>query len=261
MLKKKIYSFITIGVLCFSIISCAGKSATENFSESENAALIQENIAKADALFKRRENISNLREAVNLLAQVRNADHRNYEVEWKFAKYNYFLGKMLPDNEESEKILDDGEEAGRIASRIEPNKPDGYFWYGANLGEQAQRAPLTKGLTSVDDIQELMNKVIEIQPDYQGAMAYDVLAQIELIRGLAGGDPQKAVEYLEKAIVIQPDNAYLHLHLGEAYLAVNRKPEAKKELEYVLKMKPHPDFLPEYKESVEKAKKLLSSRF
>ena len=179
MRKKKIYSFITIGFICLLIISCSHKSAEKAPDQTDNTALIQENIAKADELFSRREDVSNLREAVKLLAQIRNLDNRNYEVEWKFAKYNYFLGKMTPDEEESEKVLDKGEEAGRIASRMEPDKPEGYFWYGANLGEQSRRAPLTKGSTSVDDIQAAMNKVIEIQPGYQGAMAYDILAQIE----------------------------------------------------------------------------------
>ncbi len=261
MKKKQIYSFITIAFLCLSSISCASKPETQESVERENTAQIAANIAKADELFRRRDDVSNLREAVKLLAQVRNLDRRNYEVEWKYAKYNYFLGKMTTVEDESAKVLDDGAEAGRIASRIAPDKPDGYFWYGANLGEQARRAPLTKGLMSVGDIQTAMNKVIEIQPDYQGASAYDILAQIELVRGLAGGDPKKAVEYLEKAIKISGDNSYLRLHLAEAYLADNRKPEAKKQLEFILNMKPNPDFLPEYKETTEKAQKLLTTRF
>ena len=57
------------------------------------------------------------------------------------------------------------------------------------------------------------------------------------------------------------DNSYLHLHLGEAYLAVGKKDDAKKQLEFVLKMKPNPDFMPEYNESVTKAKKLLETKF
>ena len=119
-------------------------------------------------------------------------DNRNFEVEWKFAKFNYFLGKHTTDEKESEKAFEDGVQAGRIASRVEPNKPDGYFWYGANLGEQAKKSPVTVGIKSIDDIREAMNKVIEIQPDYQAASAYDALAQIELKAGLmAAENPKK----------------------------------------------------------------------
>lgn len=99
--------------------------------------------------------------------------------------------------------------------KIEPEKLDGYFRYGANLGEQAQRAPLTKGLTSIEDIKSAMNNVIEIQPDYQGASAFDALAQIELATGLVGGDAEKTVEYLEKAKRIETNNFFIYLRLGK----------------------------------------------
>lgn len=258
---SKFYTLITIGVISFLLASCSSKVETVEQTAQTDDNLIARNIAQADTLCQKHEDVSKLRECVNLLAQVRNPDKRNFEVEWKFARFNYFLGRQIEIDEESEKYLEKGAEAGKIASRVAPDKPDGYFWYGANLGELAKRSPLTKGLTSIDDIRTAMNKVIEIQPDYQGASAYDALAQIELSTGLVGGKPEKAVEYLEKAIALEENNSYLRLHLGQAYLAVNRKEDAKKQLEYVLNMKPNPDFLPEYNESVEEAKKLLKTRF
>jgi tetratricopeptide (TPR) repeat protein len=206
-------------------------------------------------------NLSKLLGAARLLALVRIPNHRNYEVEWKFAICSYFLGKMVTDEKESEKIFRDGETAGKIAFRIESNKSDGYFWYGANLGEQAKRSPPTKGLTSIKDIRAAMNQVIEIERAYQNASPFDALAQIELATRSVGGKPEKAVEYLEKAIELEKENAYVRLHLAQAFLAVNRDAEAKKQLEYVLKMKPNPDYLPEQKDAAEQARKLLSSRF
>ena len=106
-----------------------------------------------------------------------------------------------------------------------------------------------------------MNKVIAIDPKYQGASAYDALAQVELSTGMVGGKPEKAVEYLEKGIKLEPDNTYLRLHLAQAYLAVNKKPEAKKQLDYLLQMKQKEDYAVEYKETVDEAKKLLEKRF
>ena len=73
-------------------------------------------------------------------------------MEWTFAKYNYFLGKQTTNEKEAETVLEKGIEAGKIASRMEPQKPDGYFWYGANLGELSRLRPITVGLRSVDDI-------------------------------------------------------------------------------------------------------------
>ncbi len=260
MKRRYVYSFITIGLISTIFISCAKKSEPKENKSQPNNALITENLSKAEELSKQHNDLSKLREAVKLLAQIRNSDNRNYEVEWKFARCNYFLGKLISDEKEGEKIFKDGEAAGKIASRLEPNKPDGFYWYGANLGEQAKRSPLTKGLTSVDDIRSAMNRVIEIEPAYQGASAFDVLAQIELSTGLVGGKPEKAVEYLEKAIVLEKENTYIRLHLAQAYLAVNRDAEAKKQLDYIMQMKPNPDYLPEYEESLKEAKKLLATR-
>ncbi len=262
MTTNRFYRFITIAFLSFSLVSCASKAESESVIAPENTALIGETLTKCDTLFKEREDLAKLREAVKSLAAVRNPDRRNYEVEWKFAKYNYFLGKHTTDQKEKEKVFEDGKKAGQIASRLETNKPEGYFWYAANLGEQAKISPVTVGVKSLDDIKEAMNKVVEIQPDYQSASAYDALAQVELnTAGLMGGKPEKAVEYLEKALTINKENTYLYLHLAEAYIATGKKDEAKKQLEYLLKMKPNPDYMPEYNESIAKAKKLLETKF
>lgn len=262
MTKTSFYRFITISMFAFTLVSCASKAESESISNPVDSALISEMLTKSETLFRQRADLEKLREAVKTLGAVRNPDRRNYEIEWKFAKYSYFLGKRLENEKEKEKAFEDGKQAGRIASRIASDKPDGYFWYAANLGEQAKLSPVTVGLKSVDDIKEAMNKVIEIQPDYQSASAYDALAQVELnTAGLMGGKPEKAVEYLEKALTVNKENTYLYLHLAEAYIAVGKKPEAKKQLEYLLKMKPNPDYLPEYNETTEKAKKLLDTKF
>jgi tetratricopeptide (TPR) repeat protein len=259
---RRFYRFIKIALLGFSLASCAKKVETESVTPEVDSAQIGETLTKCDALFKQRADLAKLREAVKQLAAARNPDARNYEVEWKFAKYNFFLGRHTTDEKEKEKAFEDGKQAGKIASRMEPGKPDGFFWYGANLGELAKMSPVTVGVKSVDDIQEAMNKVIELDPTYQNASAYDGLAQVELsTAGLMGGKPEKAVELLEKAIKIEDDNSYLHLHLAEAYLATGKKDDARRQLEYLIKMKPNPDFVPEHTETVEKAKKMLETKF
>lgn len=261
MRKINFYSLITIVSVALLLASCASKAEMEEPKPKFSDAEIKQALAKADELFSQREDVKNLRAAVETLEKVRDADNRNFEVEWKFSRANYFLSKQVESEEEAEKLLKEGAAAGIIASRIASEKPDGHFWYGANLGEQARRSPVTVGLKSVDDIRETMNKVISIDPKYQGASAYDALGQIELETGMLGGEPKKAVEYLEKGIELEPDNTYLRLHLAEAYLAVDKKAEAKKQLDYLLRMKPAPGYEVEYKEATEEAKKILERRF
>lgn len=242
-------------------MGCSSRAQGEMTAVPPVSQPVPEVISKAEGLFKQRTDITNLREAVKLLAAARSADTRNFELEWKFSKFSYFLGKAATDEKESASAFEKGRDAGMIASRMEPDRPDGYFWYGANLGELARRSPITVGIRSVPDIQQAMNKVIEIDPGYQKGSAYDALAQIELRTAMTGGKAEKAVELLEKALEIEKDNTGLRLHLAEAYLAVKKEGEARKQLDLLLQMKPNPDYVPEYNEDVSNAKKMLEIRF
>ena len=217
--------------------------------------------AAAEQLFKQRGNLENLREAVRLMSAVRNPEKRDFDVEWNYARYNYFLGRHTSDDAEAEKAFSQGKDAARIAENVNPDRPHGFFWYGANLGELCKRSPITVGLRNVDDVRQAMNRVISIDPGYQGASAYDVLAQIELATRIKDGTAVKAVEYLEKALDIEKENSSLHVHLAEAYLALNKEAEARRQLDHVLRMKPSPDYVPEHLEAVEQAKVLLAKRF
>ncbi|HRH42874.1 MAG TPA: tetratricopeptide repeat protein [Pyrinomonadaceae bacterium] len=255
----KLFYFLLFTFCLLFSVSCSSKTEAE--VKPKETVPPTELIKQAEALFVQRIDVVKLREAVNTMAKARNPDQRNFEVEWKFAKYNYFLSKQVTDEKEADKLLKDGYSAGLIASRLEPNKPDGYFWAGACLGEQSQRSPLTVGIKSIGELRELMGKVIEIQPDYQNASAFDGLAQIEMETPLTGGSPEKAVEYLEKALTYEKENGYIYLHLAEAYLAVKKPAEAKKQLEFIFKIKRDPEFEVERIEVESEAKKLLNSRF
>jgi tetratricopeptide (TPR) repeat protein len=258
---KSFYILVTIVFTLCLQFGCSSRAQEQISAVPAPTQPISEVILKAEGLFKQRTDISNLREAVKVLAAARSADNRNFEVEWKFSKFSYFLGKQATDEKESGTAFEKGKEAGLIASRIEPGKPDGYFWYGANLGELARQSPVTVGIKSVADIQQAMNKVIELDPHYQSASAYDALAQIELKTSLTGGKAEKAVELLEKALEIEKNNTNIRLHLAEAYLAVDKDAEARKQLDTLLQMKPDPDYVPEYNEDVSNAKKMLETRF
>ena len=261
MRPRNSYILLTIVITWWALAACsAGKPAVVP-SEKVKPEAIQKALSEVEPLFKQREDLEKLRSAVKMLAAVRDPNNRNYQVEWTFAKYSYFLGKYSPNEDEGEEHLEAGRDAGKIASRVDPNKPDGYFWFAANLGELSKRSPVTVGFKSVDEIKAAMNKVIELQPDYQAASAYDGLGQCELATRLKGGDAAKAVEYLEKGSELAPDNATMRADLAEAYLAVKRDVDARKQIDHVLQMKPNPDDMPEYRDAVEKAKKLLKTNF
>lgn len=227
----------------------------------EKAARIREAIEKSDALFKQRSDTDKLRQAVQILSNVRDPEHRNFEVEWRFSKYNYYLGRLTDNSDEQDLCWEHGLKAGRIAANLEPGKPDGHYWAGANKGEQSIKAPITVGIKAVDDVKAMMKRVIEIDPSFEGGAAYDALAQIELMTGLIGGKPENAVAYLELAMKQGNEDPRTHLHLAEAYLAVGKSAEAKKQLEYIVKMNPSDEMQAEHAQVLEKAKRMLMRRF
>lgn len=266
MYKREYQTVVILVILLLS--SCASMSSADDEITSSNAEINPSTaLSEAETLYAQRKDLKKVREAIKVLEKARNPDKRHFQVEWKFAQYSYFLGSRESLGEtESEKFFKHGLVAAGIAKRMEPDKPDGYFWYAAILGQQSKRSPVTVGIVSIKKIRAAMEKVIEIDANYQAASAYDGLGQLEMgTRGLSGGSAEKAVEYLEKALELnlelKKENSYVRLHLGEAYLAVNKDAEAKKQLQFILTMKPDPDFIPEYEETVEKAKKLLERKF
>ncbi|HBE81329.1 MAG TPA: hypothetical protein DDW24_00935 [Blastocatellia bacterium] len=258
----KLYVLITFVITLCLQSSCSMRADGETSPGSPGAITIGPAIETAEKLFAAREDIESLRKAVKVLSEARNPAERNYEVEWKFAKFSYFLGKRTESENEANKIFETGRDAGRIASRVQPSSPEGHFWYAANLGELSRLSPITVGIKSVDDIREAMLKVVAIDPGYQGASAFDALGQLEMeTRNLKGGKAEKAVEYLEKGLGINKDNANIRLHLAEAYLAVKRDADARKQLDALFDLKPDPAFIPEHTEAVAKGKKLLAMNF
>ena len=261
MKRRNLYILITIVITSYLHTACSQGSANEIAATEASAEEITAARMEAEQLFAQRSDLGKLREAISAISKIRNPNKRDYVVEWTFARYNYFLGRHSNDDPESEKAFTVGRDATRIAMNVDPARPEGHFWYGANLGELCKRSPVTVGIRYVNDVREAMKRVIEIDPGYQGASAFDVLGQIELATRIKDGSAEKAVEYLEKGLEYEKQNSSLHLHLAEAYRALRKDDEARRQLEIVLKMRPAPDYLPEHRETVAAARKLLETKF
>ncbi|HEX8494870.1 MAG TPA: TRAP transporter TatT component family protein [Pyrinomonadaceae bacterium] len=220
---------------------------------NESAA---ELIAQADKLYAEREDLTRLRSGITALRRALTLEPGNYDAAWRLAKFNYYLGAHTKDESERDRAFRDGAAGGKRAVELQANKPEGHFWLGANYGGSAQHSTLA-GLTSVDNIIEEMETVLKLDEGYQSGSAYMVLGQVYLTAPkMLGGDKQKAVEMLEKGLRFGENNAFLRLRLAEAYSAVNRNDEARKQLEALSNIKPSADYLPEYKEAMAEAEKL-----
>ena len=217
-------------------------------------------IAQAEALYAQRDSLERVREAVSLMRRARAADNQNYEAAWKLSKFSYYLGEYGEDERVRTEAFREGITAGEAAVGLDPNKPEGHFWLGANLGGRARLQGPIYALSSVPDIRREMETVVRLDEGFQGGSAYMALGQIELELGMLGGDPKRAVEYLEKGLQFGETNTMLRLRLAEAYLAVNRDEDARRQLNAILKTTPNPDYAQEHKRAVEEARKILEKR-
>src|SRR5882724_1907568 len=251
---REVVFLVIVGLICAGS-SCRLRSRDEApANPTETAA---EYVSQADQLYAQREDLMRVRQAIVFLRQAVTTDPGNYDASWRLAKFNYYLATHSENRDEREKAFRDGIEAGKTAVELQGGKPDGHFWLGANYGAAAQTS-LLGGLATVDDINNEMEAVLRLDEGYQNGSAYMVLGLVYLDEPrFIGGNPQKAVELMEKGLRFGEGNAFLHLHLAEAYEKVGRTADARRQLNTIISMTPDQNYLPEYKEAVAEARKLL----
>lgn len=214
-------------------------------------------IAEAETLYDGREDMQKARVAVAALRQARLADYGNYEAAWKLARAAFYVGDHTDVDSERDDMFREGTEAGKAAVQLQPNKPEGHFWLGANYGGAAAHSTIAN-LSSFRDIKGEMEQVLKLDETYQGYSAYVGLGRLYLqAPKVMGGDVGKAIEYLEKGVKLNPNHSPMRFHLAEAYAEENRDADAKKQIEALMALTPDPKYMAEHKVAVEKGKKLL----
>lgn len=247
-------------LIVITVTSCTSRSSDPLAAPAE-ALPAAELVVRADKLYAERGNLTQVRESLSLLRRGRTAEFQNYDVAWRLARADYYLGAHTKDDNERDNAFREGVETGEAAVKLQGGKPEGHFWFGANMGGRAQASALS-GAADAQDIRREMETVIKIDEKYEWGSAYMVLGQVDLeLPRLMGGDPAEAVKNLEKGLQYGPDNALLRLRLAQGYLATGRKEDARKQIDTLISMKPHPDYLPEHNEAVAEAKKLLETKF
>jgi tetratricopeptide (TPR) repeat protein len=247
-------------ILALVVSACSHRSefravapnATNNSAASDPAS----DIAQADQFYRERDDLQRLEQGIVLLRQAATTDPNSYEANWRLAKFSYYLARHT-DGEYRHRAFRDGIDAGKVAVQLQADKPDGHFWLGANYGGALESGSF--GLASLGDVRKEMDTVLKIDEGYQDGSAYMVLGLVDLKAPyIAGGDRQRAVTEMERGLQFGKANAFLRLHLAEAYQAVGRTADAREQLNTILSMTPDPDYLPELKEAQTQAQQLLA---
>ncbi len=254
---RKLGAFVTVLALSIGSFSC--RKAAVVPSETGAGRPASEAIGQADQLYAGRADLLKVRQAIVALRQAQGDHPSDYDIAWRLAKYNYYLGSHTSESQEQEKAFRDGVEAGKLAVQVQDAKPDGHFWLGANYGGAAQISVLA-GLAEIEEIKREMETVLKLDERYESGSAYMVLGQVYLeAPKLLGGNVDKAIGYLEKGSKIGPDNSFLKVRLARAYATAHRNDDANREIETLMTMKVTPGYEPEYNEAVAEAKKLQES--
>jgi tetratricopeptide (TPR) repeat protein len=255
---KRVTALFILGGLPLLFLACKRDEPPPAASSSTSEATVgtTQLLAQSDQEYAQRQDLTHARKAVALLRQARTADYGNYEIAWKLARANYYVAAHTDDDTEREVAFREGIESGKMAVQLQENKPEGHFWLGANYGGDAKHSTLA-GLANVEDIRSEMERVLQIDEGYQAGSAYLGLGQLYLqAPKVLGGDTQKAIDYFEKGLKVGGDNALLRVNLAQAYHQAKRDTDARKQIDFILKMNPDPDHRAEYDEAVRDAKKL-----
>ena len=252
LVSSALFSLILGGIACDR-----GASESPANIGGADAKMATDKIAEAEPLYDGREDMTKARTAVTALRQAHAADYGNYEAAWKLARAAFYVGDRTDVDTEQDAMFKEGIDAGKAAVQLQPNKPDGHFWLGANYGGSAAHSTLSN-LSSFQDIKGEMEAVLKIDEGYQGYSAYLGLGRLYLqAPKMLGGDPAKAVEYLEKGVKANPTNTLMRYELAAAYETVGRPAEAKKQIETLMSTTPDPKYMAEHKQAVQDAQKLL----
>jgi tetratricopeptide (TPR) repeat protein len=234
-----------------------GAPETPVSTGSADAKVAVDKVAEAETLYEGREDMNKARLAVTALRQAHAADYGNYEAAWKLSRASFYVADRTDVDSEREDMFREGTQAGKAAVQLQPGKPDGHFWLGANYGGSAEHSTLSN-LSSFQDIKGEMEAVLKIDETYQGYSTYLGLGRLYLqAPRVLGGDVAKAIDYLEKGVKLNPNNTLMRYYLAEAYEVANRDGDAKKQIETLMAVTPDPKYAAEHKAAVEKAKKLL----
>lgn len=165
-------------------------------------------------------------ETLKTLAQ----QNPSYEVSWKFARAAYhYAENFVKDNTLRRVIFTEGKEAAEKATTINPNAPEGWYWFGVCLGSWGEANGIMQSLGAVKPIVNAANKGIAINPGFEKGVFYTLRGRVyhRAPAGISVGDKKKAEEDYKQALILNPENRTARRFYAELLLDLGRKEEAK----------------------------------
>lgn len=214
-------------------------------------------MTQAAAAYAQRADMKQAQTAVDLYTKALAADPKNDTAAWRLSQAWFWIGINTPEGQDVEPF-EKAVNAAKQAVAINPNSLPGHYWLGVAYGVYGKAKGVMKSLSLVDPIKEEMNWVIAKDPNYENGGPYRVLGRLYFkLPGLFGGDTDKAIENLKKAVQLGPNRWINHLYLAEVYIKEDKTPEAKALIKQIIAGPAETGFEPEYKLWKAEAEQLL----
>ena len=200
-------------------------------------------VAEADKLFDQ-GGIENYKQAVDLYKKALAENPNDYEANWKCARAIREYG----DTAKTEKIDGwkelcakygkEGMNYAQKATELKPERPDGYYYYGLNVGIYSDGVSIFKALSEglKDKTQSSFEKAYTLNKLYKEGGPMIALGRFWQVLPWPMRDRKKSLKYYREyqATEYFADNIEVHVYLGELLIQIggkDNKAEAKGYLE------------------------------
>jgi len=249
MIVKVLFPAVLVAGLCSSLAvppAWAGQSAPPAQTD-------------ADRLYASREDLPSAERAATIWEGRLAGDPRDFEAAWKVSRVRYWLGGHVAENERRGQY-EQGIVVARQASAMEPDRPEGHFWMAANMGALAESFGLRAGLRYRGPIRDELEVVLGLDPAFQQGSADRALGRWYFkVPRFFGGNDNRAIEHLERALTYNPDSTATLFFLAEALIEMGRVEEARARLGQVVAAPLDPEWAPEDREFKAKAQELFET--
>lgn len=180
------------------------------------------------------------REALVELQKILQADPNHFEALIKSARAHIDVGDQIAEQsadwkERKFKEYTIAEGHARKAVQVDGNSTWGHFWVAASVGNIAMVSPIAKQLDLSGEIRDEVEKSLAL--DRKNGSAYHLygvwhrkvaeigatsrmFANVLYGRSVPSGSLEKSIEYLQKAVELNPKVIVSRLELARSYVAV-----------------------------------------
>lgn len=227
---------LTLFVVCFSVLSIQAQTSAK--------------LARADSLFANYEQQA----ALDAYNQVLQHDPENFSALWHSSLLYSRIGNEFDDGDKKKEYFNTAKERAQRALQVDPLHTQSNFVMAVAMGRMALIVGAKERVAASRDIKKYAERALEADSSNAGAWHvlgrwnYEIsdlnfaerLAANVLFGGIPeGASNEKAAQYIETAIELNPDMVLYYYDLAKVYEALDQQEQAIQACEAALQKPSH----------------------